>query len=353
MMRFPYQQLDSFTSTILERLGVSPHEAQIVTEVLSQANLRGVDTHGTDLLPAYVQRLRSGMANPKPQMQVVKESAATMVIDADQALGQVSSVFGMQKAMEKARVAGVGWVNIINSNHQGALAYYALMAAEQDMIGIVTTTTSACVAPWGSREPLVGNNPVAITIPCKEHEPVILDMACSLLANGRVRLAKEKGELIPEGLSLDAEGNPNRDPMQSAALLPFGTYKGSGLAMMFGFLAGVLAGSPFTGYRRGRGSSYPSELAHLLIAVNIAQFTDVDEFKMNVDDTITTWNTAKTRPGFTEVLVPGQIEWRRVADRQQKGIPLHESLVNALRKIGHELRVKFPEPVTASLTAHS
>jgi LDH2 family malate/lactate/ureidoglycolate dehydrogenase len=349
MMRFPYQKLDAFTCAVLERLGVPTKEAQTVTAVLSQASLRGVDTHGIDLLPGYVQRLRSGMFNPKPQMKVIKESVATMVIDADQALGYISSVFGMEQAINKAQVAGVGWINVINSNHHGALAYYALMAAKQDMIGIVTTTTSSGMAPWGSREPLVGNNPVAFAVPCTEHEPVVLDMACSLLANGRVRLAKERDEPIPEGLSIDAHGNPNRDPLKSAALLPFGDYKGSGLAMVFGFLAGVLAGSPFTGYRQGRGGSGPSEIAHLLIAVDIAHFTAVEEFKASVDTTIKSWHQAKTRPGFDEVLVPGEREWRHFADRIQNGIPLHASLVAELHKLAEELKLEFPAPLEAVL----
>ena len=346
MVRIPYKALDDFTHDVLHRLGVSSADAQTAVNVLSQANLRGVDTHGSDLFPAYVQRIQSGMVNTSPKMKIIKESAATVVIDADRALGQISSRFGMQEAINKAVLSGIGWVNIINSNHHGALAYYALMAAEQDLIGIVTTTTSACMAPWGSREALVGNNPLAIAIPCNNHDPLILDMASSLFANGKVRLAKERGEPLPDGLSIDADGNPNSDPSNSAALLPMGDYKGSGLAMMLGFLAGGLAGQPFTGYgKSNKEGKESSELSHLMIAVNIDNFTDLEEFKDSVDEVIDSWKNSEPRPGFDEVFVPGEIEWRRVPDREENGIPLNASLVAEMKRIGDEVEVEFPSAI--------
>ncbi|MCH8090039.1 MAG: Ldh family oxidoreductase, partial [Chloroflexi bacterium] len=212
------------THQVLNGLGVPLNDASTAADVLGQANLRGVDTHGIGLLPGYVSRIKQGMVKTKPRIKVLKEGVATMVIDADQSLGQISSRFAMQQAINKALLAGIGWVNVVNSNHHGALAYYALMAAEQEMIGIVSTTTSSCMAPWGSREPLVGNNPLAIAVPCNDHEPLVLDMATSLLASGGVR-SRRIG--IPEGLSIDSQGNPNSDPDRSAALLPAGGYKGS------------------------------------------------------------------------------------------------------------------------------
>ena len=345
MIRVPYVALDDFSHDVLNRLGLPSGDARTAVNVLSQANLRGVETHGTDLLPGYVQRIRSGMVNKKPKMKIIKESAATVVIDADQAMGQVSSRFGMQEAINKAVLSGIGWVNIVNSNHHGALAYYAIMAAEQDLIGIVSTTTSACMAPWGSREAVVGNNPLAIAVPSNEHEPLVLDMASSLFANGKVRLAREKGEPLPDGLSIDADGNANSDPLNSAALLPMGNYKGSGLAMMLGILSGVLAGQPFTGYgRASKEGDAPSELSHLMLAVNIDSFTDLEEFKDSIDGVIDSWKSSATRPGFDEVFVPGEIEWRRVPDREENGIPLNGSLVNELKEIGHQLEVEFPGP---------
>ncbi|MFC1716649.1 Ldh family oxidoreductase [Candidatus Poribacteria bacterium] len=345
MTKLSYEKLNCFISAILEKLAVPSEDAQVVADVLVQASLRGVDTHGVDLLPSYVQRTQSGMSNPSPEMKIVKESPAMAVIDADQALGPVSSVFGMKLAIQKALSANVGWVNVVNSSHHGALAYYPMMAAKQDMIGIVTTTTSPCMAPWGSRQRLVGNTPIAIAVPRHDNSPVVLDMACSFLANGRVRLAKEKEEPLPDGLSIDAQGEPTCDPECSVAVLPFGNYKGSGMAMMFGFLAGTLAGAPFTAYRKGFEGGVPSEISHLLIAVNISSFSDLEEFKLTVDETIKAWNESETRSGFDEVLVPGEIEWRCSVERSQNGIPLHAALETKLRKIAHELGLEFPATV--------
>jgi len=319
VIRVPHGELDRFTELVLTKLGIPAADARIVTEVLSQANLRGVDTHATDLLPGYVQRIREGMVNLNPQMKVVRESPCTMIIDADQALGQVSTTFGMQQAIDKARSVGVGWVHMVNSNHNGALAYYALMAAEQDMIGFVTTTTIACMAPWGSQDPLLGNNPVAFAVPCRRHEPLVLDVAFSQHVYGRA--------------SLDSG---------ASVMQPFGTHKGSGLAIMFGLLCGVLAGQPFTGYRRGRTGPGPSDISHLIIAADIASFTEVNEFKANVDDTIESLKSSAISPDVAEVLVPGEIEWRRVADREENGIPLKPTLVNELHRIADQLGLEFP-----------
>ena len=338
----PNRALDKFTQQVLNKMGIPSNDASTAADVLGQANLRGVDTHGIDLLPGYVSSIKNGMVKTKPRIKVLKEGVATMVIDADQSLGQPSSRFAMQQAINKALLAGIGWVNVVNSNHHGALAYYALMAAEQEMIGIVSTTTSSCMAPWGSREPLVGNNPLAIAVPCNDHEPVVLDMATSLLAAGRVRLARERGEPIPEGLSIDSEGNPNVDPDLSAAVLPAGGYKGSGLAMMLGILSGVLAGAPFTGYPGGSDGGGASELSHLMIAISIEQFTDLEEFKDSIDGIIESWNGSAPRPGFDEVYVPGEIEWRRVPDREADGIPVNSTLAAELSRIAEELELEWP-----------
>lgn len=345
-LRFGAEDLDRFTAQVLERLGLPPEDARAAAEVLGQANLRGVDTHGTGLLPAYVQRIRSGMVNPRPNMRVLRETAAALVVDADGALGQVSSRWAMELAIAKAREAGVAWVNVVNSNHHGALAFYALMAAQQDMLGLVTTTTSANTAPWGGKEPVVGNNPLAVAAPAGRHRPLVLDMAMSLFANGKVRLALDRGQPLPEGLAMDPEGEPTTDPTKVAALFPFGAYKGSGLSMMLGIMAGVLVGAPFTGYPRGsKTGAGPSEIAHLMVAVDISAFDDVADFKERVDAVIDRWKATATRPGFEEVLVPGEPEWRRVEERRSRGVPLDAPLVERLRRIGQELEVEFPAPL--------
>lgn len=343
--RLPYKALDEFTYGVLVRLGVPPEDARITADALSQANLRGVDSHGIDLLPMYVERLRSGMVKPQPRVRVVKETPAMALIDGDRGLGQVTAVFGMKLAIEKARQVGIGWINVFNSSHQGALAYYALMAVKKDMIGMTTSTTSRTTSPWGSRERISPNSPVAFAVPTRNYKTLVLDMATSVRANGIVRLAKERNIPLPEGLAIDIQGNVTTDPFKAASTLPFGTYKGSGLAMVFAILAGLLGGGPLVGYasqRVNEGGPFVPEVGHLLVAVDIKSFTDVDEFKSKVDDAIATWKRSAKRPGFEEIYYPGEIEWNRVRDRESNGIPLNDSLVNELRKLAEELEVPFP-----------
>ena len=343
--RVPYEALDDFTRRVLEHLGMPPADAATVTEVLSQTNLRGVETHGTDMLPIYVGRLRHGIINPTPKMTVVKETAAAALIDGDKGAGQVTSVFAMNTAIGKARQTAIGWVNVRNSNHQGALAYYSLMAAREGMIGIATSTTTTVMAPWGSREAIASNAPMAYALPSARYETPVLDMASSVHAFGKVRLAQERNVALPEGMAVDAEGNLTIDPIKAAAAVSFGDYKGSGLMMVFAALSGLLSGEPFTAQRPAPGGEkgFAAQVAHLLVAVDIESFTDLGEFKTSLDEVIASWKQSDRRPGFDEVFYPGEIEWRRVPERKANGIPLNGSLLSELKAIGQDLGVPFPE----------
>jgi LDH2 family malate/lactate/ureidoglycolate dehydrogenase len=211
----PWQTLDGFMRGVFESCGMSTENARLLADTLTQANLRGVDTHGAGLLPNYYERLKGGGVNPRPDIKVVKESPAAFLMDADAGPGQIATIFAMRKAISKARETGIGWGQVFNSNHHGALAYYALMAANEGMLGITTTGTGPSIAPWGGKVAKIGNNPLAIAAPAKGRSPVVLDMACSVRAQGQLRLAAEKGTPLPEGLSLDQEGNPTRDAEQA------------------------------------------------------------------------------------------------------------------------------------------
>ena len=342
--RFVGQDLSDFAALVFRTLGMPEGDAKITADVLVHANLRGVDTHGLDMLPIYADRLRQGVINPCPAMKTVKQGPSMAVLDADRAAGQVASVRAMRLAIDKARETGVGWVNVVNSNHQGALAYYSLMAVEHDMVGITVSTTSRVMAPWGSREPIAPNTPMAFALPSAQYDPPVLDMATSVLAFGNVRLAAEQGAEIPEGMALDAEGNETVDPARAHAAIPFGAYKGSGLMFVFSVLAGLLGGGPFTANKSlkvGQGA-FAAEVGHFFLAVDVARFTDVGAFKAGVDDVIAQWKESARRPGFDTVYYPGEIEWLRAAERGRDGVPLHDALVRELRSIGADLGVVFP-----------
>ena len=343
--RVPYAELDRFTCNVLIRLGVPPQDAQTTADVLSQANLRGVETHGSDLLPIYVKRISNGLIKPRPRIKIVKHSPATALIDGDRGLGQATTVFAMREAIKKANQVGIGWVNVINSNHQGALAYYSLLAANEGMIGITSSTTSKVMSPWGSREPVAPNTPIAFAAPTSMYKPVVLDMATSVLAFSKVRLSRERNVPLPDEMALDEQGNVTIDPLEAVAALPFGAYKGSGLMMMFTILAGLLGGGPFTANRSlsfGEAEPAAAQVAHLVVAIDIGHFTGVAEFKSNLDDVIATWKSAARRPGFGDIHYPGEIEWDRVPERERNGIPLNGPLLRQLRKIAGELGVRFP-----------
>jgi len=243
-IRVAWEPLKEFTKEVFVRVGMPPEDAEAEAGALIWANLRGVDSHGVLRIPWYVENVDKGVMNPKPNIQVVKETPATLLVEADRAMGPVVTIFVMNLVVKKAKKVGVGWALIRNLTHQGALGYYSQMAAKQDMAGIVFVCNPPNMAPHGARVAGVHNSPIAISVPAKRHHPLNLDMATSVVAGGKLWLAVDKGVPIPEGWALDKNGNPTTDPKQVGALLPFGGPKGSGLALMFECLSSVMAGNP-------------------------------------------------------------------------------------------------------------
>ena len=344
VMRVSWKALEEYAFKVLRQAGLSEEQARIVADTLTQANLRGVDTHNVGLLPSYWQQLKDGSINPRPTVRVVKESSAALLVDGDGGPGQVASVFAMEKAIDKAREVGIGWAQVFNSNHHGALAYYAIMAAREDMVGIVTTNTGPSMAPWGGRAQVIGNNPLAIAAPVKGRLPLVLDIAMSVKAGGQLRLAQEQGTLLPEGMAIDKEGNPTRDwrAARDGSLLPFGAYKGSSLAMMLEIIAAVMSGSPHLSQVAQKQPDNKGNKAHALAALNPAFFTDPEQFKEDTADIVRQFKECPLRPGFKEIVVPGEIEWNTAAEREHNGIPIPHGALESLRRLGKEAAVPFP-----------
>ncbi|MFH1087948.1 MAG: Ldh family oxidoreductase [Chloroflexota bacterium] len=243
-VRVSEQSLREFAEQVFVRCGLSREDAAIEVDCLLWANLRGVDSHGVLRIPSYVERTRKGSMNPKPNIKVLKETPAILMLDADLAFGPVVAVLAMKKTMEKARKVGIGWCLVRNATHVGALGYYSLMAAREGMAGLVVVSSPPNMAPYGAKAAGIHNSPISIAVPALRHRPLILDMATSVVAGGKVSLAVDKGVPIPLGWGLDIEGNPTTDPHQATVLLPMGGPKGSGLAVMFECLASVMAGMP-------------------------------------------------------------------------------------------------------------
>src|SRR5215510_8727952 len=283
-VRIPAADLREFTKSVFIAAGVPSEDAALEAEVLVWANLRGVDSHGVLRIPAYVEMISRGDMNPRPKIRIEKETAATVLIDGDRALGPVVTTVAMRRAIEKARGAGIGWVVIRNTTHQGAMAYYALMAVEAGMAGIAIVCSPPNMAPFGARTAGVHNSPISIAVPAGRHRPLCLDMATSVAAGGKLSLARYKGVSLPPGWALDAAGRPTTDAHQAKILLPFGGPKGSGLAMMFETLTSLMVANPLLGPALGGepGSSRHRQNS-VVAAIDIGAFTDLAAYRAEVD----------------------------------------------------------------------
>ncbi|MBI4277500.1 MAG: Ldh family oxidoreductase, partial [Armatimonadetes bacterium] len=240
-MNIQAEQLRAFCQRVLEKVDVPAEHAVLIATVLVETDLRGVTSHGTSLLPRYVRRFQTGLTNPRPRMQIIGQRGATALVDGDTGLGHVVSHFAMERAIGLARAHAMGMVAVRNSTHFGMAGYYAMMAAREGMIGYATSNAGADMAPWQGREPALGNNPIAYAIPAGEYPDIVLDMACSVAAAGRIRVAQLKGEQIPRGWVVGDHTDPAA--AMKAPLMPFGAHKGSGLAVVGEILSAVLPGA--------------------------------------------------------------------------------------------------------------
>jgi LDH2 family malate/lactate/ureidoglycolate dehydrogenase len=334
--------LETFCTKVLQRLGVPQEEAAITASTLVTSNLRGVDTHGVTRLPAYVAKLKGGALKPAVTLTTERETIATALLDGHDGIGQVISYRAMQMAIRKAKDAGVSYVAVTNSNHLGACAYYPMMALEHDMIGFTATNASPRLAPTGGVERLFGNNPWSIAVPAGQRPPVVLDMANSVVAAGKIRTFLREGKPIPEGWALNKYGDPTTDPGEAlkGILLAIGGYKGYGIILMVDLLTGVLTDSNYGPRVKGIDQeAEPARVAHSFLAIDLAAFTDVAAFKARVDAYIDEIKASKKARGSDVIYLPGEPEHLRVRERREKGIPLHPKVAEELRAVGKDLGI--------------
>jgi LDH2 family malate/lactate/ureidoglycolate dehydrogenase len=335
--------LKQFSQEVFTRAGFSPEGAEAQADVLVWANLRGVDSHGVLRIPWYVELVDKGQMKPRPNIQVQKETPATLLIDADFSPGPVVTVLAMKRVMEKARQVGIGWALIRNTMHQGAMGYYALMAAKEGMAGLTFVCNPPNMAPHGARAAGVHNSPIAIAVPGRRHRPLILDMATSVAARGKLDLAIDKGISIPEGWALDQDGKPTTDPKRAAVLTPAGGSKGSGLALMFECLSSLFVGNPLLiPALQGKPGAMAHRQNSVVAAVNIGTFTDVEAYEGHVDTLVDGLKALPPAEGVREVMVPGEPEDRVYEERLRHGIPLPEGTVRNLRAVAERFGVTLP-----------
>lgn len=344
MYRLPGEKLEDFCQEVLTKVGLDVDEARQSAQVIVAADLRGIDSHGVSRLPIYVKRLTAGLINPRPERKILSAQGAMGLLDADNGMGAPAAIQATQMAMEKAQKYGLGGVAVRNTNHFGIAAYYALLPVEEDMLGMVMSNTSPLMVPFGSREKILGTNPVAVAVPGGTYPPVVLDMATTAVARGKLELAKRKGEEIPVGWGVDPQGEPTTDPQKAleGALLPMGGPKGSGMAIIIDILCGVLAGSAYGG---NIGSLFgnldrPQKVGNFFLAFDIGFYRDIADFKREMEEYIRMIKTSQPAKGFQEVLMPGEIEQMAVQKRKEEGIPLGEALGKELKALAQEVGVE-------------
>ncbi len=347
--------LRQFTEKIFLALGCPDADARLAADVLVSADLRGVDSHGVARLPGYVRLSDLGRVNPTPAIRVVHETPSTAVVDGDRGLGLVVGPWAMRVAIEKARVAGTGWVAVRNSNHFGIAGYHALLATEHDMIGQAMTHAAPLVAPTFSLEKMLGTNPIAVAVPALTEPTFLADFASTAVAYGKLEILQRKGQSIPTGWAQDAKGAPTTDAhaiKNGGALLPLGSdrehgsHKGYGLGAIVDIFSGVLSGAnygpwvpPFaTAGFMAANEGVGEGTGHFFGAMRIDAFRPADEFKQHMDGWIQRFRQARAIPG-QQVLIPGDPERAMEAHRLAEGIPLIQPVLDSLAELGERFGV--------------
>lgn len=340
--RIAADMLRGVCQQLLERVGVPADQAALVARVIVRADLRGIGSHGVLRLPAYIHKVQRGLMEAHTRVTLVRERGATALLDGGGGFGQVAGVRGMDEAIQRAEEYGAGSVGVRNANHFGIAAYYAMMALEKGRIGVVVSNAAPSMAPWGGIEPLLGSNPVCVAIPTGEEVVIVLDMASSNVARGKIRLAARQGQKIPLGWALDAKGRPTDDPQAAleGTLLPIGGPKGYGIALVNDALAGVLTGSPF-------GPAIPSlhdpdrrsAVGFFFQALDIEAFAERAEFEAKMQQMLATIRESARAEGVERIYIPGEIEWEKEREREAHGVPVSEAVLSQLRGLAAELGV--------------
>jgi len=354
---YSHEALHRFAYSIFVRIGCSEEQAALATEVLLRADLRGIDSHGIARLSGYVRLWEKGRVNCTPKISIVHETPSTAVVDGDKGLGLVVAPKAMQIAIEKARVAGTGWVSVKNSNHFGIAGYHAMMALPHDMIGIAMTNASPLVAPTFSVERLLGTNPIAVAIPANEQPPFVADFATTTAANGKLEILQRKNQLAPLGWVQTKNGEPTNNPnetRQGGALIPLGSdrehgsHKGFCLGAWVDIFSAVLSGAnygpwvpPFVAFLEPPTDPVGEGLGHFFGAMRVDAFRPAVEFKQHMDNWIRRFRSAATVEGQDSVVIPGDPERIMHAERMEHGIPLNQKVVEDLKGLGERLQIPF------------
>jgi len=326
---------DVFVRGLLAAHDVPPEDAAIIAACLVSADLRGVDTHGICRLPGYLDRVRRGLINVRPQLAPKRVTPVAAALDGQDAFGFVVGMCAINEAIAMARELGLGLVSVRRSTHFGMAASYVTPAIDAGFIAFVFSNASPAMPPWGGKEGLLGTNPFAVGAPGGKRGPFLLDMSPAVAARGKIRRAERRGESIPLGYALDAQGRPTTDPTAAlgGVVLPIGGYKGSGLSMLMDILGGVISGAGFAGSVADQYKVYdrPQDVGHFFLAMRPDLFIPEGDYRARMDTLVERVRDCPKAEGFDEILMPGEPEARLEAMHRRTGIPYAPSEVAALQ----------------------
>ena len=348
MDRVRAEALRTFAAQAFERVGVPPADAAAIAELMTEADLQGSDGHGVFRLPQYIRRIQAGGVNPRPRIRVERERAAMALVHGDNGMGHLAMQFAANLCIEKARAAGSAWVGVRWSNHAGPASLYARMPMRAGMIGMYFAVGNANhLPPWGGVEMLLSTNPIAVAIPAGREPPIVLDMATTVAAFGKVKTKAQRGERLPEGWMIDREGRPLTDPkrVHEGFLLPLGGheggYKGYGMALVFGILAGTLndaaMGRDVIDFNADDAS--PTNTGQAILAIDISAFDDVSRFNGRVDELARDLRGSERMKGHERIYLPGEQSEARREERSRLGVPVPPALLSSLNQLGEKLGI--------------
>jgi LDH2 family malate/lactate/ureidoglycolate dehydrogenase len=340
-----WKELETWLTAVFKGYNLPPQDARTAARALVKANLRGVDSHGVARVPMYCERLRRGVSNPTPDIKIRRVASAAAHVDGDDGLGLVVGRRAMAEAIAIAGECGIGLAGVHRSGHYGMAALYILQAVEAGCIGLAFTNASPALPVWGGRAPFLGTSPFAAGAPAGTASPFVLDMACSVVARGKLKFAAQRGEAIPEGLALDRDGRPTTDGAAAfeGVVLPMGGVKGAGLSMLMDVLSGVFTGAAFGGEARNpfTGLDGPQGTGHFFLALRADLFMSMAQFETRMETLVERVKAQPKAEGFDAIRMPGEPEALNEITRRKEGIPLTPDVVVSLEQEGERVGVPF------------
>lgn len=342
-MYYDPKKLQAFASQVMQKTGLSREKSDLFAESLIRADMRGMKSHGVTRLKTYSYRLEAGLVDAGAEPEVLRDNPALILIDGKNALGVPTAMKAMELCVDHAKQSGACFAAVRGGNHYGIGEFYTDFAADHDMIGFAVANAPKALAPIGGKEPLLGTNPLSVSIPAGRYPNMNLDMATSIVARGKVTLAKKNGESIPAGWGIDANGIVTTDPNQVKCMLPFGGYKGYAIGLIIEILSSCLSGAA-TGLTMGSFYDFSGKIQNsgfFLGAINVAAIMEPDAFRAEVDNLFDSVKAIPLADGCEQIYLPGEIELNKVALAEERGVEITDAVLAELREISERYGVPF------------